>query len=716
MKGSTSKGKNDVMVRLATLVILPMVALVLTSGWLLLDSISMEQKAENSVVYSNTATKASALLHELQKERGMSAGYLGSKGTAFQNDLPIQRQKTDQRYAELKEFIEQEAVLEANEMLAKQLGDALELLLRVASVRTSVDSMNTSMGEAIGYYTKTNSHLIHAIALLPSIAPNPEIAAQAQPYLNLIHMKENAGIERAVLAGTFARNSFSPELYQKFIGLVAKQKSFKSLFEESAPENAKQLLADAFSASHSKTAESMRQTALRLNLEGNFNIDPKAWFKAQTGKINELKAVEDQLAIGLKAEASALLDAATTTLWAVLIFALTTIVGTAALGGNIARKLSVETREMTKALEAIASGDLTDAEIDYDRIGSTRTSLETMRSKLTNITGQIQESVDTLRSASREISDKNNSLATRAEEQGRHLENAASDMTRITETVRQNASDASKGNMLANDAMEHATKGQSIVSKAVEAMNEINGDSKKIAEIINVIDDIAFQTNLLALNAAVEAARAGEQGRGFAVVASEVRNLAQRSAEAAHEIKGLIETSVKKVENGSDLVNASGSSLNGIVEAVEDCKKLMNQIAHASEEQAKSVENMSDSITGLDSANQENTAMVEEVAVSSLELTSQARKLAEITSFYKVDRHQPSSKQPRFGAKPAPQTQASIQKPVTTVNKPPLERRSPNRPFTGNAANVPKPETTQKPLEQPKFEVAAGGSQDWTSF
>ncbi|MGR6873251.1 methyl-accepting chemotaxis protein [Pseudomonas sp. HK3] len=209
-------------------------------------------------------------------------------------------------------------------------------------------------------------------------------------------------------------------------------------------------------------------------------------------------------------------------------------------------------------------------------------------------------------------------------------------MEEMTSSVRQTSENASHANNLAANAQDKAQKGGQVVSKAVGAMEEINTSSKKIADIIGVIDEIAFQTNLLALNAAVEAARAGEQGKGFAVVAGEVRNLAQRSAGAAKEIKDLIRDSVEKVDNGTDLVNKSGQTLAEIVEAVEKVNTMIKEISSASEEQASGIEQVNKAISQMDEMTQQNAALVEEASAASETMTEQAKNMLDLVGFFKV--------------------------------------------------------------------------------
>jgi methyl-accepting chemotaxis protein len=236
-----------------------------------------------------------------------------------------------------------------------------------------------------------------------------------------------------------------------------------------------------------------------------------------------------------------------------------------------------------------------------------------------------------------EISQGNTNLSQRTEEQASSLEETASSMEQMTSTVKQNADNAGQANQLAVAARDQAEKGGAVVTTAIRAMAEINESSKKIADIIGVIDEIAFQTNLLALNAAVEAARAGEQGRGFAVVATEVRNLAGRSATAAKEIKALIQDSVHKVEEGSELVTQSGATLEQIVAAVKKVTDIVAEIAAASNEQSAGIEQVNKAVMQLDELTQQNAALVEQASASSQSMAEQARGLNELMGRYVVD-------------------------------------------------------------------------------
>jgi methyl-accepting chemotaxis protein len=271
-----------------------------------------------------------------------------------------------------------------------------------------------------------------------------------------------------------------------------------------------------------------------------------------------------------------------------------------------------------------------------NEIGQLIRALRDMDASLVRIVRDVRAATDTIDSASGQIASGNQELSSRTEQQASSLEETAASMEQLTSTVRQNGENARQANQMALSAAEVAGKGGAVVSQVVSTMGSINESARKIVDIIGVIDGIAFQTNILALNAAVEAARAGEQGRGFAVVASEVRNLAQRSAGAAKEIKSLIDDSVEKVELGAKLVDQAGTTMGEIVSSVRRVTDIMNEITAASVEQSAGIDHVNNAITQMDGATQQNAALVEEAAASAEALEQQAKSLVQLVSIFKL--------------------------------------------------------------------------------
>lgn len=313
------------------------------------------------------------------------------------------------------------------------------------------------------------------------------------------------------------------------------------------------------------------------------------------------------------------------------------------LAENINRLMetsSVGLEELARVLGSLAQGDLTQqVEGDFrGTFGTLKNDANLTVSQLTQIIEQIQSATDTINRAAREIASGNSDLSSRTEEQAASLEETASSIEQLTSTVKQNAENARQANQLALGASEVALKGGAVVSEVVTTMSAINHSSKKIVDIISVIDGIAFQTNILALNAAVEAARAGEQGRGFGVVAAEVRNLAQRSAAAAKEIKGLIGDSVEKVGVGARLVDEAGRTMADIVSSVRRVTDIMAEISLASEEQSQGIQQVNQTITQMDQVTQQNAALVEQASAAARALEDQAAGLSQAVSVFKLGR------------------------------------------------------------------------------
>ncbi len=302
-------------------------------------------------------------------------------------------------------------------------------------------------------------------------------------------------------------------------------------------------------------------------------------------------------------------------------------------------------KDTVHVAQALAKGDLTQTvSRDYQgAFNDVKQNLNGTVENLKELVGQIKDATDTINTASKEIASGNADLSQRTEEQASSLEETASSMEELTSTVKQNAENAKQANQLAIGASDIASKGGAVVSQVVTTMDSINGSSRKIVDIISVIDGIAFQTNILALNAAVEAARAGEQGRGFAVVAGEVRNLAQRSAAAAKEIKTLIGDSVEKVEGGSKLVAQAGQTMEEIVTSIKRVTDIMSEITAASQEQSQGIEQVNTAITQMDEVTQQNAALVEQAAAAAESLEEQAQNLSVSVGTFKVDSHSGST-------------------------------------------------------------------------
>ena len=432
---------------------------------------------------------------------------------------------------------------------------------------------------------------------------------------------------------------------------------------------------------------------------------------AQTVYVEELgRAIsfqEQQLAVA-QVEADEAVVASKTTSW---------------IGGGIAVALALllatwiiraVTRPLRRAVEvstAVAAGDLS---MQIDAEGKNETAvllqaLKNMQASLAKVVSNVRQGSESVATASAQIAQGNQDLSSRTEEQASALEQTAASMEELSSTVKQNADNARQANQLALSASTVAVQGGQVVGQVVETMKGINDSSKRIADIISVIDGIAFQTNILALNAAVEAARAGEQGRGFAVVASEVRSLAQRSAEAAKEIKGLIDTSVQRVEQGTVLVDKAGTTMTEVVNSIKRVTDIMGEISAASSEQSSGVAQVGEAVSQMDKATQQNAALVEESAAAADSLKDQAQQLVQVVAVFKLGHGSEGPSQ--AAAAPVQRTAAPAA----------VDRRSPNR-----AQNVVRPSFKPAPADKAAEPAAAApakapklaktGTDEWESF
>ena len=385
-----------------------------------------------------------------------------------------------------------------------------------------------------------------------------------------------------------------------------------------------------------------------------------------------------------------------------MLFAAISLVAGVAASLLIARSIVRPLGQAVDVARTVAGGDLGSRIVvdSRDETGQLLEALREMNDSLARVVGEVRSGTDNIATASGQIATGNQDLSSRTEEQASSLEETAASMEQLTSTVKQNADNARQANQLAVSASEVAVKGGTVVGQVVDTMASINESSKKIVDIIGVIDGIAFQTNILALNAAVEAARAGEQGRGFAVVAAEVRNLAQRSAAAAKEIKGLIDDSVGKVQAGSELVGEAGQTMQEIVGSVKRVTDIMGEITAASQEQTAGIEQINQAITQMDQVTQQNAALVEEAAAAAASLQEQAGGLVQAVSVFRMggaSQAAPAARKPA-GTAVARKATAPAGKPKASAKAKPSARGT----------------TRAEPAMAPSGASSAAG--DWTEF
>ncbi|WP_343606153.1 methyl-accepting chemotaxis protein [Roseateles sp.] len=484
-----------------------------------------------------------------------------------------------------------------------------------------------------------------------------------------------------------------------------------------------------------------RNEANKLKAGGDVNGAHQALRQKVVPAIEQYLVAQQDFVTLQQRRSAALRDAAGAermrTVWGVAAL-MTLIVGLLALAtAYFVRTISAPLKSLMAEAERIGEGDLFHVDRDYsrDEIGDVQRALAAMKSSLRKVIREVRASADGMQTASQEIASGNQDLSHRTEQTASNLQHAASSLAQLTGTVQQSADSARTANQLAGSAAEVAERGGTVVGEVVGTMAQIDASAKKINDIIGTIDGIAFQTNILALNAAVEAARAGEHGKGFAVVASEVRALAQRSAGAAREIKALIGDSVAKVEAGSQLVRDAGATMTEIVASVQRVSDIIGEISASTVEQSQGIGNVNGSVAQLDQMTQQNAALVEESAAAAESLSDQARKLTALVGHFKVSDPKPGSVDavgvtpPPAPARtsaptPKPAVAASMAKPATTrpvAAKPAAARPSPPQ---APAASVAKarpaaaaPSTPkQAPAATPGPSATSAPGDDWETF
>lgn len=569
------------------------------------------------------STSVGDLVHELQKERGMTAGYLGSKGSRFGNELTEQRRISDGRYSAMQNVVVDTYTQVEISALRSAVEAALAQLNRLAAMRGEVSQQTIAGPQAIGYYSQTIASLLAIPSLIASLSSNAEVARQAAAYANFLEAKERAGIERAILANVFSADRLAPEMQRRYYLNRAAFETYLAVFSRFASTGQLNFLEQTVRGTAVDTVAVLKA---RVEAEGvlSFGVDPTHWFAAATERIDRLRDVEDRLAKDIDHTVINRLEMAIAarnlsigiTLAAVLF----------ALGATwfITRVISRAVQQAVEVAQRLAEGDLTmQVQATYkDETGQMLAALKYMVQRLARVIGEVGGAADALSSASEEVSATAQSLSQGASEQAASVENTSAVLHETASAVQHNAGEARSTASSATAAARQAEEGGKAVAETVLAM-------QKIAEKIGIIEDIAYKTNLLALNAAIEAARAGEQGKGFAVVAEEVRKLAERSEGSAKEIGELAAHSVSVAEN-------AGQLLHNLVPAITGTADLVQQIAHTAEGQTGSIGQLNQSMSELDRMAQQNASSSEELASTAEEMSAQAQQLIEAVAFFRL--------------------------------------------------------------------------------
>ena len=569
------------------------------------------------------------------------------------------------------------------------VGLAVAAMAQLSSMRAATVEISEIWLPSIGAVNAFNTETVALRSIILNHIMNTDDAARAKIDQQLI-----AGREKQM------------QLRKKYEALINSPEE-KELYDEFASNWTKYIAANDTALAHSRKNESDQARAI---------------VQGESAKLFAIsKEILDKL-VKLNADGAAQSknDADTTYTTArnmLLITAALAIALAIAAAVWLIRSITAPLARAVEVADRVAGGDLT-AHIDVDsrdETGQLLSALQRMQQSLVRTVSVVRQNSESVASASAQIASGNNDLSARTEQQASALEETAASMEELGSTVRQNADNARTANQLAMNASTVAAQGGEVVAEVVETMKGINASSNKIADIISVIDGIAFQTNILALNAAVEAARAGEQGRGFAVVASEVRSLAGRSAEAAKEIKSLIMASVERVEQGTLLVDKAGNTMTEVVTAIRRVTDIMGEISAASSEQSAGVDQIGEAVTQMDQATQQNAALVEEMAAAAASLNTQAGELVNAVAVFKLAQDSAYSAGTRLGATAGPAASAPSSRPVLGAAKAagalrPAATKAPKPAASlaapGGKAHAPTPAAAGK----------GGADDEWESF
>ncbi|UCU99139.1 methyl-accepting chemotaxis protein [Acidovorax radicis] len=611
------------------------------------DSLHAIGHARQEAQGAAPAQALTRLVQVVQVHRGLSAGMLGGdEGLAARR--PAARDAVNTALGDVSARFAAAKVPAAQMTAWTQAQQTWRTLEQAVAARSIEQAQSTAQHtQLIADLLQLNEALVHAYGL--QLDPDADTHALIQASLAQAPMLgEKLGMLRAQGASALGKHELTPQgkgqllvLQQRVAELQAD--TFRGL-DRALQGNAQlqRALGSSAQAVQGQIQQTLQMAERDVINATELTLASKDYFDTFTRTIDALNALNsqsmDSLDQALQARVS---DLQRGLMWIALALVVT-LSATSAVALVFVRSMTGPLSQAVALSRAVAQGDLSGAPIAHgtNEVGQLLQALLQMRTQLTDVVRNVRGGSESVASASVQIAQGNTDLSARTESQASALEETAASMEQLNATVRQNADSAQQASQLAASASTVAVQGGEVVAQVVDTMHGINDASRKIADIIGVIDSIAFQTNILALNAAVEAARAGEQGRGFAVVASEVRSLAGRSAEAAREIKSLISASVERVEQGSALVDRAGATMNEVVGAIRRVTDIVGEISAASHEQSLGVAQVGEAVTQMDQVTQQNAALVEEMAAAASSLKSQAEDLVQVVSVFRLgDEH-----------------------------------------------------------------------------
>lgn len=619
-----------IMQRLTLLTAVPVLALILSSGILIWDSFGRYQTAIQSRSIMEATVAAGDLIHPLQIERGMSAGFIQSNGQRFADTLPGARTNADQKLASYKQILDAINIGSMPE-LKKSIEEARHKLDQLAGMRDQIGKHSLAAKDSSAFFTDLIASLADVMSTAISYNTNPEIVMKLLIYDEFVNAKENAGQERALTVPGFTSNKVEMAQYRNILSKIHKQDAYLDSLKNFASEQEKAALKAVLEGDASKDVQRMRNIMAERTLEGGFNVDPAEWFKRSTDRINGFYEVEQLLTKNINADVAHQLSASRTLLWVQLVLAVLVIAITVVVSIWVARSVNRPLNTVVGAAEyATAHDDFTrripeEGVQETVRVGQAINQLmEKFRTiilhatqsseRIADASGVLSTSSEQVNRSSAAQSDAASSVAAAVEEMSVSISETARNAQTSTEIVEKSSANTAQALVMMEDTVRNVNSIAALIRESDASVAQLDERSKQIGGIIQVIKDVADQTNLLALNAAIEAARAGEQGRGFAVVADEVRKLAERTSKATQEIATLIGDIQNHIGGTVKGMQRASAQVTDSLELVGKTETALHRMGDDSRVVAANVHSIADAIREQDAAIHQVAANIEKIA------------------------------------------------------------------------------------------------------
>jgi len=606
-----------------------LLAVIWFAGSGMVSRIDTEQQMNTIGQLTTLARSAGDMVHQLQRERGMSAGFIGARGQQFRDELAAQRKLTDEALAKLNQMLADtdKDLLQGD--IAVTLKTFNESIQSLDATRTAISGLTIDSPKATQFYTRAIASVLHFVGGMGHLSSSGAMVNELAAYYSLLNLKEQAGIERALLSNIFSMDRFDDGQFRMFSDVVGKQEAWLTAARRFSTSTQAADLDKALQSTDATRALELRGMAFDKAAGGGFGVNPTDWFNAQTQRIETLRKVENHTADALQAHAALLAHNARVDWQSFLAISLIALLIAIAFAVMVARSIQ---QQLNNTLKTIAEmdGDLTRRlEVPgSDELSALNRAYNQAIESIQHIVQEIKSGAVVLRSASSDIAAGNQDLAQRTDEQAASIVETAASMEQISTAITQTADNATEAERLTQAMERDVLEANRVSNEASHSMAAIRSSSEQIAQIVASIDEISFQTNLLALNAAVEAARAGELGKGFAVVATEVRNLSQRCAREASLIRELVNQNMDKIGEGVARVTASGTALKAAADNTGRMKQYVSDIARAANEQSLGVSQVHQALNQLEQVTQQNAALVSQAATASQMLDGQSEAMS----------------------------------------------------------------------------------------